>query len=178
MRTYAGALLNRQSAQLDAYKAATQLFRYHIKKDHLQIFTYTKISSCEETPQGCRLKTKDDRTIRCKYVIVAAGFEAGQFLPEKVMKLTSTYALISHPIDNKDLWPEHSLIWETAEPYIYVRTTGEDNQYTNDQLPFFRGIKIPNSKCGFQSQDQAYKPNCKTNHIRFVFTSIKQSFIC
>lgn len=32
MRTYAGALLNRQSAQLDAYKAATQLFRYHIKK--------------------------------------------------------------------------------------------------------------------------------------------------
>ena len=109
MRTYAGALLNRQSAQLDAYKAATQLFRYHIKKDHLQIFTYTKISSCEETPQGCRLKTKDDRTIRCKYVIVAAGFEAGQFLPEKVMKLTSTYALISHPIDNKDLWPEHSL---------------------------------------------------------------------
>lgn len=36
MRTYAGALLNRQSAQLDAYKAATQLFRYHIKKDHLQ----------------------------------------------------------------------------------------------------------------------------------------------
>ena len=140
MRTYAGALLNRQSAQLDAYKAATQLFRYHIKKDHLQIFTHTKISSCEETPQGCRLKTKDDRTIRCKYVIVAAGFEAGQFLPEKVMKLTSTYALISHPIDNKDLWPEHSLIWETAEPYIYVRTSGnriiiggEDEDFNNPE---------------------------------------------
>lgn len=59
-----------------------------------------------------------------------------------------------------------------------ILSTGEDNQYTNDQLSFFKGIKIPNSKCGFQSQDQAYKPNCKTNHIRFVFTSIKQSFIC
>ncbi len=124
LETYAGALLNRQSAQLDAYKTAIKLFRYHRKKDHLQIYTHTEVVSCEETPQGCRLETKEGRTIRCKYAIVATGFEAGRFLPKKVMKLTSTYALISHPIDNKDLWPERSLIWETAEPYIYVRTSG------------------------------------------------------
>lgn len=40
------------------------------------------------------------------------------------MKLTSTYALISHPIDSKNLWKERCLIWETKEPYIYVRTSG------------------------------------------------------
>ena len=32
LETYAGALLNRRSAQLDAYKAATKLFQYHIEK--------------------------------------------------------------------------------------------------------------------------------------------------
>lgn len=124
LETYAGALLNRRSAQLDAYKAATELFRYHIEKDNLRVFTHTEVTSCEEISQGCQLETKDGRIIRSKYAIVAAGFEAGQFLPKKVMKLTSTYALISHPIDSKDLWKERCLIWETKEPYIYVRTSG------------------------------------------------------
>ena len=140
LETYAGALLNRRSAQLDAYKAATKLFQYHIEKDHLRIFTHTEVTSLEETPLGCRLETQDGRIIRCKYVIVASGFEAGRFLPEKVMKLTSTYALISHPIDNKDLWAEHCLIWETAEPYIYIRTSGnriiiggEDEDFNNPE---------------------------------------------
>ena len=89
------------------------------KKNHLQIFTHTEVTSCKETSEGCRLKTKEGSIIQCKYVIIAAGFEAGEFLPKKVMKLTSTYALISHPIDRKDLWTKHCLIWETEEPYIY-----------------------------------------------------------
>ena len=122
LETYAGALLNHQSAQIDAYKAATKLFRFHLQKDDLRIFTHTEIISCEETSQGCRLETREGLVIQCKYVIIAAGFEAGQFLPKKVMKLTSTYALISHPVDHKDLWTKRCLIWETREPYIYVRT--------------------------------------------------------
>ena len=124
LKTYAGALLNDQSAQIDAYKAATQLLWYHMQKNHLQIFTHTEVTSCKETSEGCQLKTKEGSIIQCKYVIIAAGFEAGEFLPKKVMKLTSTYALISHPIDRKDLWTKHCLIWETEEPYIYVRTSG------------------------------------------------------
>lgn len=58
--------------------------------------------------------------------LFAAGFEAGTFLPEKVMKLTSTYALVSEPVDVKDIWKGRSLIWETKEPYIYIRTTGDN----------------------------------------------------
>ena len=56
-------------------------------------------------------------------MIIAAGFEAGKFLSREIMDLTSTYALVSHPVDSKDLWPEQCLIWETAEPYLYIRTT-------------------------------------------------------
>src|SRR5690606_34054421 len=76
---------------------------------------------------------------KCKYVVIAAGFEAGQFLPKNVMKLLSTYALISKPVEEELLWPERSLIWDTKSPYFYMRTTndnrmmigGEDEDFQN-----------------------------------------------
>ena len=42
------------------------------------------------------------------------------------MKLTSTYALVSEPVDEKYIWHKKSLIWETKEPYIYIRTDNEN----------------------------------------------------
>ncbi|TGN28034.1 NAD(P)/FAD-dependent oxidoreductase [Empedobacter tilapiae] len=135
------ALQNDTSAQMDTYKAAIQLLKYHQQKHQLQIFTHTKIEKIHETKKGCELLTDHEHTISCKYVIVATGFEAGQFLPKKVMNLLSTYAICSAPIDEKMIWPNRSLIWETAEPYLYMRTTidnrlivgGEDEDFQNPE---------------------------------------------
>ncbi|KAB5230185.1 FAD-binding oxidoreductase, partial [Bacteroides thetaiotaomicron] len=135
------ALLNRVSAQMDAYKAATGLLLYHMKKDGLEIFTHTGVTECVEMPEGYIIETDRGHKIECKYVIIAAGFEAGKFLSREIMDLTSTYALVSHPVDSKDLWPEQCLIWETAEPYLYIRTTrgnriivgGEDEKFSDPE---------------------------------------------
>ena len=135
------ALLNRVSAQMDAYKATTGLLLYHMKKDGLEIFTHTGVTECVEMPEGYIIETDRGHKIECKYVIIAAGFEAGKFLSREIMDLTSTYALVSHPVDSKDLWPEQCLIWETAEPYLYIRTTrgnriivgGEDEKFSDPE---------------------------------------------
>lgn len=133
------ALLNQESAQMDAYKAATGIFKKHINEDGLQVFTHTEIINDQKTENGYRLETSTSYKIDCKYVIIAAGFEAGTFLPKEVMQLTSTYALVSHPVIPQQLWPEHSLLWETHEPYIYIRTCsgnriivgGEDVEFSD-----------------------------------------------
>jgi glycine/D-amino acid oxidase-like deaminating enzyme len=41
------------------------------------------------------------------------------------MKITSTYALATQPLDQDQLWMDQVLIWETARPYLYLRTTAE-----------------------------------------------------
>ena len=110
------ALVNETSAQMDAYRAATGLLTYHMKENDLKVFTHTNIKKCTETSDGCIMITDKGNKIKCGYAIVATGFEAGQFLPQKIMDLTSTYALISHPVAPEYLWPEHCLIWETADP--------------------------------------------------------------
>lgn len=135
------ALQNDTSAMMDAYKGAIGLLQYHQKKHDLKLFTHTKIEEIQESKNGCELTTEHGHKISCKHVIVASGFEAGQFLPKKVMDLLSTYAIISQPMDEKMIWPHKSLIWETAEPYLYMRTTtdnrlivgGEDEEFYNPE---------------------------------------------
>lgn len=121
-----GALENDESAQIDAYKAATHLIDYHIHQSGLKVFTNTEVVKYREKSIGYELQTTTGYKINSKYVIIAAGFEAGKFLPKQVMKLTSTYALISEPVDEKYIWHKKSLIWETKEPYIYIRTDNKN----------------------------------------------------
>lgn len=136
-----GALYNESSAQMDAYKAATKLLHYHQHKHGMPLYSHTQINSYSKNKNGYELVTEHGKTIYCKYVIIATGFEAGQFLPKKVMQLNSTYVIISNPVDVSQLWPKRSLIWETREPYLYMRTTadnrmivgGEDERFQNPQ---------------------------------------------
>lgn len=116
------ALENKSSAQMDPYAGATHLIQHAMGKHSMPVFTHTKVERCEEIPGGYLLVTDNGNIIQCKYVIIAAGFEAGRFLPEQVMQLTSTYAIISQPVEEKHIWPGKSLIWETRDPYLYIRT--------------------------------------------------------
>lgn len=133
------ALKNKEAAQMDCYAAATGLLKYHLKKKELELYSHTEIMDWKEVKNGYELETRRGHIIKCKYVIIATGFEAGQFLPKKVMNLLSTYALVSQPVHEDELWPERSLIWETKEPYFYMRTTidnrimigGEDEEFQN-----------------------------------------------
>jgi len=134
-----GALKNNEAAQMDCYRASTGLLKFHLKKKELDLFSHTEIDQWKTTKNGYELKTVDGFVVKCKYVVIAAGFEAGQFLPKNVMKLLSTYALISKPVEEELLWPERSLIWDTKSPYFYMRTTndnrmmigGEDEDFQN-----------------------------------------------
>lgn len=120
-----GALFNDVSGEMDAYSAATHIIAHHLKKKELKVFPYTQVNFCTNKGDHCEIETEKGYKIQCKYAIIAAGFEAGMFLPKQVMKLTSTYAIISQPIEKKLLWYKKSLIWETREPYLYIRTSGD-----------------------------------------------------
>lgn len=132
-------LTNRVSAQMDPYAAATGILHHHLERRELDLFTQAEVQHWEENPDGYLLSTSRGDQVRCRHVVIAAGFEAGPFLPREVMKLTSTYALVSEPVDPALLWPGEGLIWESAQPYLYIRTTanhriivgGEDEAFRN-----------------------------------------------
>lgn len=135
---YPAALKNKEAAMMDTYSAATKLLKFHLDKKELELYSHTEILKWKEVKNGYELETHEGKKVQCKYVVIAAGFEAGQFLPRNLMKLISTYVLISYPVAEKELWPERSLIWETNSPYVYMRTTPDNRMMIGGEDEDFR----------------------------------------
>ena len=57
----------------------------------------------------------------------ATGYEVVQYIDKPIVKLQSTYATISEPLSlKKPFWKNDMLLWNTANPYLYIRTTPDN----------------------------------------------------
>jgi glycine/D-amino acid oxidase-like deaminating enzyme len=122
----AGALYSpKDAAQLDVYRMTHGLLQ-DAKNSGAKVYDKTEIEKIEYKKRGVVLKTKDGFEIKAKKIIIACGYESVNYLPENLVRLHSTYALASEPFDAKNLWYKNCLIWETAQPYLYMRTTADN----------------------------------------------------
>lgn len=65
-------------------------------------------------------------SIRAKHVVIASGYEAQYWLHQPVAQNRSSYAYISDPVDPSAMrWLADTLLWESARPYLYLRSTGD-----------------------------------------------------
>lgn len=132
------ALVSTQGAELDCYVLTHALLKRSVKNG-ARIFDKTIIEENESSEAGVRLTTDRGCVIQAKHAVFATGYESQDFLPRKVVTLKSTYALASEPLDAFPGWWEQCLLWETARPYLYLRTTndrralvgGEDDDFRN-----------------------------------------------
>lgn len=115
----------KDAAQTDAYGLTHALLQDAIKSG-AKIFDKTEIKEIEHEKRHAMLKTTDNLKIKAKKIIIACGYESVKYLPVHLVNLNSTYALTSEPFEDKELWHKNSLIWETARPYLYMRTTSEN----------------------------------------------------
>ncbi|CAI6047199.1 Gamma-glutamylputrescine oxidoreductase [Paenibacillus sp. JJ-100] len=96
------------------------------KAEGVRIYEETEISGKRFEPDSAIFYTKERREIRAKHVIIAAGYEDQDFKVEKNATLSSSYAVITKPVSDLDQWYQRTLIWETARPYVYMRTTPDN----------------------------------------------------
>lgn len=120
-----GAILSTDAMEVDPYRltlallrsAAAQGARYHpqtqARLEHLDQHSATLL-----TPDGAR--------IRARHVIFATGYETPEQFSGWRCTLKSTYAIATAPVDPARFWPGRALIWEHADPYLYVRTTADN----------------------------------------------------
>jgi glycine/D-amino acid oxidase-like deaminating enzyme len=119
-----GALLTRDSAELDPY-LLTHFLLDRAKKRNLQAFDRTRVKKFGRTDRGVVLTTGEGFTIRAKKLVYATGYESPAYV-KRVVKLKSTYAISSEPLENIEGWGYNQcLIWELASPYLYLRTTDD-----------------------------------------------------
>jgi glycine/D-amino acid oxidase-like deaminating enzyme len=119
------ALRTTAGAEVDPWRLTHALLE-RSRKRGARIYGRTRVRRI--TTSSSHLEVITDRgKLRTSHVVIATGYEAEQFLPQRVAKLHSTYAIATEPVAAFSDWPGRSLIWESARPYLYMRTT-QDNR--------------------------------------------------
>lgn len=132
-----GALWSAKGGKVDPYALTQGLLK--ACQPNLKVFDGIEVKQIETNKNYLKVKTSDGKNIKAKYAIVACGYEAKKFLPFSVVKIGTTYAFVTKPLDEARLWENETLLWETKTPYLYIRTTphhrllagGRDDSYHN-----------------------------------------------
>lgn len=135
-----GGILSEQGGSIDAFCLAHDVLYYNHKKG-LQIFDKIDIIKFDYKKNGVTATTEYGNTIKAKKVIFCNGFESTEIIKDKFVNLLSTYAIVGEQHEKSHTELNDLLVWNTAEPYIYMRTTddnriligGEDEEFVDAQ---------------------------------------------
>ncbi|WPO89966.1 NAD(P)/FAD-dependent oxidoreductase [Chryseobacterium sp. HR92] len=119
-----GGILSRQGASIDAFQFAHELFMHNVKKG-LKVFDKTEMIKVVEH-KGFNLVTINSGfQIKAKKIIYCIGYESKNLLKENFVNLKSTYAVVSEIDKDKFKNISSTLVWNTDDPYLYMRTTDD-----------------------------------------------------
>jgi glycine/D-amino acid oxidase-like deaminating enzyme len=131
------ALVSEQAAELDCHRLAHALLARAVANG-ARVFDRTEVERYESDESGVRLRTTRGCMVAAAQAVFAIGYEAREFLPRRIVRLQSTYALASEPLADFPGWWERAQIWETARPYLYLRTTDEGRVFVGGADDRFR----------------------------------------
>lgn len=134
-------ILSEDGAEADAYKITHSLLKKLIAEG-LEVYDNTEIITVRYRKHEIELITAEKKKIRTKKLVIACGYESQQYIPKKVQDLQATYAISSEPHTQKKFWYRNALIWETATPYLYLRTTSDNRILIGGKdIPFSNPVK-------------------------------------
>ncbi|HEY0930500.1 MAG TPA: FAD-dependent oxidoreductase [Gemmatimonas sp.] len=74
---------------------------------------------------GVLLTTDDDRVLVANQVVFCCGYEVPRLVPPRTHRIHSTWAIAARVRGTLPSWLSHTVVWEGANPYMYLRTLGD-----------------------------------------------------
>jgi glycine/D-amino acid oxidase-like deaminating enzyme len=120
-----GAILSELAARIDPYRMAYRLFT-RLEKRGTGVFDRTAVTRVDATARGVTLQTANGLQVRAAHAVFAAGYASQKWLDQRVARNRSSYAFITDPLNKSKLRAlADTMVWESARPYVYMRTTGD-----------------------------------------------------
>src|SRR5690554_3545629 len=139
MESFPG-ILSKEGASIDAFQFAHELLHKNSRRG-LRVYDHTAI---QDITYGDRvvIQTENGHRVECKRVVFCTGYEALSMFREKYAAIHSTFACVTEQDINLYDQLKNIIIWDTGNPYIYMRTTddkrllvgGEDIKYKYDRI--------------------------------------------
>jgi glycine/D-amino acid oxidase-like deaminating enzyme len=119
----AGAIVSPGNLALDPRQLTAGLLLRAIARG-ARCHAPTRATGIESGRRRALVATADGPVISAAHVVLATGYELTDVVPAKAHAVISTWAIATRP-QPRALWPEEALIWESSNPYLYLRTTGD-----------------------------------------------------
>lgn len=157
-------ILSAAGASLDAFQFAHRLL-YRNQQRGLRIYDHTDILKIDY--QGpVVIETDGGYRLTCKRVVFCTGFETVKMFRKKIADIVTTFALVSEQELNLYDQLKDTLIWDTGDPYIYMRTT-------DDRRLLIGGEDVPHKYNGFTDKLKNKKANTLIAKVRQLFPTIR-----
>jgi glycine/D-amino acid oxidase-like deaminating enzyme len=137
------ALLSRVGGEIDPLRLTHALLAAGLR-DGLEIYDRTGVARYQSDRKGVLLETADGWRIRAGKAIFATGCNIPPFVPRRTIRLSSSFVVATSPVPSFAGWgDEPCLVWETARPYLYARTTTDGRAIIGGaDLPFKGARKL------------------------------------
>ncbi len=119
-----GAISGNGNAEIDCHRFTHALLAASSRAG-ARIYDRTDARAVTDHDTGVTVTTDRGPLIRARRIVWAAGYEAVEETQRRVGSRHSTWALVSEPVADFGRWHDRALIWETARPYLYARTTDD-----------------------------------------------------
>jgi glycine/D-amino acid oxidase-like deaminating enzyme len=133
------ALLNHGNAEANPVELAAGYLRRALK-DGARFYAPHDVVDIDCNGRGTTLTTREGIHIHGRHVVFCTGYELAKIVPPGRNKILSTWAIATRP-QPRAIWPQKALIWESSEPYLYLRATedgrvicgGEDEEFSDTE---------------------------------------------
>ena len=117
------ALATYGDAEVNPLKLTRALLAELVRRGAARVFEDTAVVRTDEGAAHVVLETDGGFRVKARAAVVATGYGFQRARPLAGVRLGCTYAIATEPLSDLSGWPEGALIWETARPYLYMRTT-------------------------------------------------------
>lgn len=119
-------ILSDVAGVIDSYLFTHRLLQFNVRRG-LRVFDRTFVTAIKHGKKDVQLKTQDKFVINAKKLVYATGYEVVDFISKPIVKLNSTYAIASESYNEPQKFGKNDVvIWDTASPYLYLRTTNDN----------------------------------------------------
>ncbi|GAB6926811.1 FAD-dependent oxidoreductase [Paenibacillus sp. JCM 10914] len=151
-------------ADVDPYRFGHALL-HEASLNGLRIYEHSEVDHILYTKDDATLYTNNSSYVLAQQVIWATGYLTQEWKPDNQAILKNTYAILTEPVPDLSSWYEKSLLWETARPYLYFRTTP-------DQRIIAGGLDEPLPPSGRPEQYAAVRGQQLLEEIRRLFPNL------
>lgn len=120
-----GAIHSHGSADVNPVQLAAACLRAAQRLD-ARCYGPHEVTEIAASTRGVELALADGATVKARKAVFATGYETLKQVPADRYDVISSWAFASEPLPAEAFWPGRCLIWEAADPYLYMRATADN----------------------------------------------------